>query len=301
MRSAACLHGDDSGVWRILAGDLFLRVEARGLAREIDEDVLPLCVVLENDFMCLAADAGLLVTAERRAFRNLVVRIDPDTACFDGAGNAERTVDVLCPDGAAEAVVAVVGHGDDFILGLEFDDNGHRTEDFLARDVHVVGGIGDERCLHEDAVFELTLCCAFTAAGNRCPLLLREFDIGEDLVELSLVDGCAELCVFFPRQANLDFIEAFDKLCYEFVVNPFLYENAGACTADLALIEENAKLGTVIGLFEVAVVKENVSRLAAKLKCCRALWLSLPRREYSRRNSGSVRLLEEYRRFSSHG
>ena len=72
MRSAACLHGDDSGVWRILAGDLFLRVEARGLAREIDEDVLPLCVVLENDFMCLAADAGLLVTAERRAFRNLV-------------------------------------------------------------------------------------------------------------------------------------------------------------------------------------------------------------------------------------
>ena len=113
--------------------------------------------------------------------------------------------------------------------------------------------------------------------------------------------GCAELRVFFPRQANLDFIEAFDKLCYEFVVNPFLYENAGACTADLALIEENAKLGTVIGLLEVAVVKENVSRLAAKLKCCRVLWLSLPRRGYSRRNSGSVRLLGEYRRFSSHG
>lgn len=59
--------------------------------------------------MRLASDTGLLVAAERRAFRNLVVGVDPDAARLDGASNTEGTVDILCPDSAAKAVIAVVG------------------------------------------------------------------------------------------------------------------------------------------------------------------------------------------------
>lgn len=216
--------------------------------------------------MRLASDTGLLVAAERRAFRNLVVRVDPDAARLDGASNTEGTVDVLCPDSAAEAVIAVIGHLDHLFFRLEFDDDGDRSENLFAGDAHIVRSICDECRLHEDAVLELTISCLFTAAGDGRTFFFSEFDIGENLIELSFIDRRTELRIFLPRQANLDFVEAFDEFCYKFVIDIFLNEDARTSAADLPLIEEDAELGTIISLFEVAVREEDVRGFAAELK-----------------------------------
>ena len=245
---------------------LLLRVEAGWLSREIDEDVLHLRVVLKDDFVRLAADAGLLVAAERRALRDLVVGVDPDAARLDGVGDTESTVDILCPDRAAEAVIAVIGHLDHFFFCLEFDDDSDGAEDLFAGNAHIVRSIGDECRLHEDAVLERTVSCPFTAAGDGRTFFFGEFDIGEDLIELRFIDRRAELRVFLPRQADLDFIEAVDEFGYEFVIDILLNENARTSAADLSLIEEDAELGTIISLFEVAVREEDVRGFAAELE-----------------------------------
>ena len=221
-------------------GVLLLRVEAGWLSREIDEDVLHLRVVLKDDFVRLASDTGLLVAAERRAFGNLVVGVDPDAARLDGVGDTEGAVDILCPDSAAKAVIAVIGHLDHFFFCLEFDDNGDGAEDLFTSNAHIVRNIGDECRLHEDAVFERTVSCLFTAAGDGRTFFFREFDIGENLIELGFIDCRTELRVFLPRQANLDFIEAVDELCHKFVIDILLDEDARTRAADLSLIEEDA-------------------------------------------------------------
>lgn len=190
--------------------------------------------MLKDDLVRLATDTGLLVAAKRRTLRNLVVRVDPDAACLDGASNTEGTVDILCPDSAAEAVIAIVGHIDHFFFRLELDDDGDRSKNLFAGDAHVVRGIGDECRLHEDAVLERTVSCLFTAAGDGRTFFFSEFDIGENLIELSFIDRRTELRIFLPRQANLDFVEAFGEFCYKFVIDIFLNEDARTSAADLA-------------------------------------------------------------------
>ena len=69
--------------------------------------------------MRLAADAGLLVAAERRVRRIGVVAVGPDAAGLDGAAEAVGARAVAGPDAGAEAVERVVGDGERFVVVLE--------------------------------------------------------------------------------------------------------------------------------------------------------------------------------------
>ena len=93
--------------------------------------------------------------------------------------------------------------------------------------------------------------------------MFADFDVAEDLFDLTAVDLGAHLRVFQPGQADFDAVEAFCQFSDEFVVDPFLDEDAGTGAADLALVEEDAQLGPVHGHVPIAVVEEDVCRFAA--------------------------------------
>lgn len=133
--------------------------------------------MLQNHFVGLAADAGFFVAAKRRAFRNLVVCIDPHTAGLDAAGDADGAVDVPGPDGAAQAVGVVVGHADDLVLILEFDDTGHGPEDLFLGHAHIVGDVRQQGGAHEAALGQLAVGDSLAATDDPGALLFSDFDI----------------------------------------------------------------------------------------------------------------------------
>src|SRR5690242_7434257 len=93
--------------------------EAERLRRVADEQVLRLLVVLQHHLVVLAADARLLVPAERGVGRVEVVAVRPHAAGLDAAAHAVGGVAVARPHAGAEAVERVVGDGQRFRLVLE--------------------------------------------------------------------------------------------------------------------------------------------------------------------------------------
>src|ERR1700704_2926405 len=100
-------------------------------------------IFLEAVLAPLAAVAGLLVAAERRG---AVVRhaLQVDVAGADLAGHAARAFHRIAGDVTGETIGRVVGdlHRFGFILGTE--DREHGSEDFLPRNRHVVGDVGED-------------------------------------------------------------------------------------------------------------------------------------------------------------
>lgn len=216
--------------------------------------------------MGFPADAALLITAEGRPFGNLVVRIDPHAARFDGAGHAQGLVDVTAPDGAAQAVLAVVGQADDLVFRMEFENDGHGPEDFFAGDTHVVGHVADQGRFDKGALGQGSVGIAFAAAQDFRAFVLGNLDIAEDFLFLAFVDLGAHLGVIFPRHADLHLLEGVDQGRYETVINRVLDEDAAAGAADLPLVEKDTQLGAVQGLVEAAIVEDDVSALAAQFQ-----------------------------------
>lgn len=109
----------------------------------------------------------------------------------------------------------------------------------------------------------------FAAADQAGAFLLADFNVAEDLFDLTAVDLGAHLRVFQPGQADFDAVESFGQFGDELVVDPFLDEDAGAGAADLTLVEEDAQLGAVHGHVPIAVVEEDIRRFAAQFQCRR--------------------------------
>ena len=149
---------------------------------QADVDVLRLGVGVHDDLVRLAADAGLLVAAERCVRGQLVVGVDPHTPGLNRLRDAERAVDVLRPDGAAEPVLAVVRHLDDLRFVVELDEADDRAEDLFACDAHVVRDVGDDGRLHECAAFEPRTLGACAAADDACALFLCDVDVFETVL-----------------------------------------------------------------------------------------------------------------------
>src|SRR5262249_41472934 len=80
-----------------------------GRSRQIDPHGLRLGVVVERVHSHLAAEAALLVAAERRRRVIHVVRIHPHGAGLQPRGDDVRLLDVSGPDARCQAVLAVVG------------------------------------------------------------------------------------------------------------------------------------------------------------------------------------------------
>ena len=205
--------------------------------------------------MRLAADAGLLVAAKGRVRRQLVIRVDPHTARLDAAGDTEGAVDVTGPDSTAKTVFRVIGELENLSFVLKLDHAGDRPEDFLLADIHLIFAVNEQRRLHESTLFTAGNDGAFTAREHLGTFLLGFFDPAENLLELTLVNLRTHLSVFAKRIADLYLLEGLSQFGDEFVVDPFLHEDARTRTANLPLIEENADLSAFNGLVLLAVIK----------------------------------------------
>src|SRR5258708_37458427 len=83
--------------------------ETELLGTVADQHVLGLLIVVEHHLVGFAADARLLVAAERRMCGIGVIAVGPHPARLDGAAETVEPVGVTAPDACAEAVQRVVG------------------------------------------------------------------------------------------------------------------------------------------------------------------------------------------------
>src|SRR5450759_2597521 len=83
--------------------------EAELLGAVADQHILGLLVVVEHHLVGFAADARLLVSAERRMCGISVITIGPDAARLYGAAEAVEPVGITAPDTRAEPIERVVG------------------------------------------------------------------------------------------------------------------------------------------------------------------------------------------------
>ena len=125
---------------------------ARKRAEALGRHRLDFGVGLEGLVAHFAAHAGLLVPAERQGRVEDVVAVDPDGAGAELLGQRVRLGDVLGPDPGAQAVAGVVRLGGDLVQAPERLGHHDRAEDFLAGDLHVRAGVGDDGGLDEVAL-----------------------------------------------------------------------------------------------------------------------------------------------------
>src|SRR5580692_3169413 len=119
---------------------------------EPDVDVLLLGISQHFLKAFLAADAGLLEAAERRAeemFRHLV---DPDKTRLHRGGGAVRGGEVVGPDRSGETVFDGVDLFEHFGFVAPFEHREHGAENLLAGDAHIRLHIGEHGRLDEEAL-----------------------------------------------------------------------------------------------------------------------------------------------------
>lgn len=127
---------------------------------QTNADSLGLSVVSQSVLAELAADAGLLVAAERHLVVQGVVGVDPDGAGAQGVGDLDGGVEVLGVHGGGQAVGGVVAELDRLLLGLELADRADGAEDLLLHDLHVLGHVGEDGGLDEVALVALALAAS---------------------------------------------------------------------------------------------------------------------------------------------
>src|ERR1700730_5844022 len=162
----------------------------KSLRRVVAGDRLGLEIFLQTVFAPFAAVAGLLVAAERRG---AVVRhaLQIDIAGADLATDLAGALDGSGRNVPGQTIGRVVGdlHRLGFVLGAE--DGQHRAKDFLARNGHVSGNVGEDRRARIEALVD-----AFGqagAAGYQSGTFLDALvDQRLDLVPLAAVDHRAD-------------------------------------------------------------------------------------------------------------
>src|SRR5208283_2809698 len=108
LRSSARAGAALSPHGRVFVASCLPSEETERIRRVGHEQVLRLLVVVEHHLVVLAADAGLLVAAERGVRRVGVVAVGPDPAGVDVAAGPVGGVSAAGPDTGAEPVQGVV-------------------------------------------------------------------------------------------------------------------------------------------------------------------------------------------------
>src|SRR5665213_4308789 len=164
--------------------------DARRLRRVEAGDGLDLEIFLETVFAPFAAVTGLLVAAERRG---AVVghALQVDVAGADPAADLAGGLDGIGGDVTGQTIRRIVGDPYRVFLVLGAHHHQHRPEDFLARDGHVFGDVGEDGRADIEALVD-----AFRqpgAAGDQSGAFLDALlDQALDLVPLAAVDDGAD-------------------------------------------------------------------------------------------------------------
>ena len=245
--------------------------EAELLRAVADQQVLGLLVVVEHHLVVLAADARLLVAAERRVRGIGVVAVGPDPARLDAAAEAVGAVHVAGPDAGAEAVERVVGDRQRLGVVLEGRDREDRPEDLLLEDPHLVMAL-EHRRLDVEALAEVARQVVASAAGEQLgAFLAADVDVAQDLLQLLARGLRADHRRRIERVALDDRLGPGDRPLHEAVIDRLVDQRAARAGADLALVEGEHhealdRLVEVIVVLGHDVLEEDVRGLAAELQ-----------------------------------
>src|SRR3984957_17514890 len=158
--------------------------EAELLRAVADQHVLGLLIMIEHHLVVFAADARLLVAAERRMCGIGVVAIGPDAARLDRAAEAVAAIGVAAPHARAETVEGVIGDRERFLVGLERGHRDDRAKDLLLENAHLVVALehgGLDGIAARILAFEHVALAANEDLGAFLP---ADVEVGQDLLHL---------------------------------------------------------------------------------------------------------------------
>src|SRR3954470_3791031 len=224
--------------------------------------LVQLQIRLEPVPAALAAEARLLVAAERRGRIEAVVGIRPDHARAHALSHPEDARSLLRPDAGAEPVRRVVRLLDRLVRRPECQDRQHRAEDLLLRDPVALRDVGEHR-RREPVPLLRQPARGLIDLGA---LLLAGRDELLDLLELLLRVDRADVRVLVERVADAQRREPALQLVDDRLVDRFLDEQARAGAAHMALVEVDAVDDALDRLVERGVVEDDVRSLAAELE-----------------------------------
>ena len=215
--------------------------------------------------MRFAPDARRFIATKRRARRQAVIAVHPHATRFQRTRHAQRTVNIARPHTAAQAVFAVVSHGNHFFFRFELNHRCHRAKNFLLRHTRRVAVHLNQSRLNKFPASQIARHF-FTACDDAAALLFTNFHIFQNRFQLPRVHLRTHLRIIFPRQAQFHFFKFLCQRSHEFIVNPLLHKNPRTRTAHLPLVEQNAFLRPFQGFIKRHIVKENVGRFAAQFQ-----------------------------------
>ena len=219
-------------------------------------------VRLEPVAAALAAEAGLLVAAERRRRVEPVERVPPDDAGAQPVGHPEDPRALLGPDPRREPVHRVVRLLDGLVRRAEREHAEDGPEDLLARDAVALGDVREDRRREPPALLGEP---ARRLVDLRA-LLVAARDELVDPVELRLRVDRADVGVLVERVADAQRRHPALQLAHELVVDRLLDEEPRAGAADVALVEVDAVDDPLDRLVERRVLEDDVGGLAAELE-----------------------------------
>jgi len=188
----------------------------------------------------LASDTRLLHTTKRYPEIGVVGRVDPDHTRFQLPRDAMCALDVLCEDCRSEAVDGLVGHLNGLLLGLERRNDDEGPEDLLLVDRHAWLDIREDGWLDEVTLSVTNIGEGLATADELGTLVLARLGEAEDALVLCLGDLWALGSGLGKWVADdLDLGHVLSEFGDEGLIDAFLDEDTGRCTADLALVGED--------------------------------------------------------------
>ena len=177
------------------------------------------------------------------------------------ARRVQRAADVARPDRRRQAVANAVRPGDRLGVVAEPLHGDDRAEDLLLDDLVVLGDVGDDGRLHEEAAV------AVRPAAGQHGRALRALEEAEHAVLLVLRDHRAHLdLVAVGRVADLERLDGRHERLEQRVVDLRAGEDARAGGAVLARVRVAGDLDPFGDRCRVGVVEHDHRRLAAELE-----------------------------------
>jgi hypothetical protein len=167
-----------------------------------------------------------------------VVAVNPYGASAETIGNTNGSVQVGSVNSSRKTIVGVVGSLDDLVFCAELSNRADRAKDLLLHNLHVWRNIGEDGGLDEVSLVSVSL----TTNLDLGTLLLALLNITHDTVILNLGDLWALEGITLEWVANLVLLGAGLESLHKLVVDALLDIDTGACTAALAVVEEDTKV-----------------------------------------------------------
>jgi len=252
---ASCIRGFPQSVTDPAEGDLLLLLEV-----VVQVDDVRLQVLFQTMFSVCAADAGF-APAGMEALHGLeVLAIDVGFAKLQLIGGAHGYAQVRGVDRGGQAILAVVGHRDGFVGGLESGDGQYRAKGLLLHDGALLPAVCENRWRKE--VPCLTLAGAAAAEDLRAILVSLAHN-GADQFLLPLADQRAHFGGRVHGIADHGLLHRGNDPGGELLGNRLVDINPLSAIADLAGIDDARGADGTDGEIEIGIGHDDRRGLAA--------------------------------------